>query len=185
MSSVLAALGATILGCGSGGNSGPVNVPPPPGTTSPPAPKATPTKAYIREAFKFEYPASWTVDVKGKDYDPDHVFSIDEPGRRAMILFVIYDAEKDAATLLAKLEKAHEKTIHGATRTEFNHWGRYEGVGVALQGKVQGVVKTTVRLFAFNAGKKTFLLTENLPDELRQQLAPDFQMIEQSFHVTN
>ncbi len=38
-----------------------------------PAAQASPaTKAYVRPAFQFDYPASWKVDENDKDYDPAH-----------------------------------------------------------------------------------------------------------------
>lgn len=142
-----------------------------------------PTKAIVREAFTFDYPASWTVDEKDADYDPDHMFSIDASAG-AMIMFVIFDAEIDPSKALSISVKAQEKNIRGATKTEFKQWGRYSGAGMTLQGKAQGVVKITVRIFAFQASGKTFTITEHIPDDEKQQLTAGFGTIEDSFRVT-
>jgi hypothetical protein len=141
-----------------------------------------PTKLFIRTAFRFDYPATWTVDEKDKDYDPDHMFTIDA-SVGGMVTVVIFDAVIDPAKTLSTNVKMQEKNIPGATKTEFKQWGRYDGAGMTLQGKVLGVAKSTYRIFVFNASEKTFLITELIPDDEEQQLAPGFRAVEETFQV--
>jgi hypothetical protein len=140
-------------------------------------------KMFVRKAFKFEYPATWTVDEKDKDFDPDHMFSIDASDG-SMISFVVYEAENDLQQTLSIMANAQEKILHGVTKKEFKHWGPFDGLGVTLQGKLQGVFKCTIRIFTFHASNMTFVITEHTPDEERQQLLAGFQLIEKTFLVT-
>lgn len=165
MGSLLAAWGAMIPACG-----------------KQPVPAAPPTKAFVREAFKFDYPASWTIDEKDMEYDPDHRFSIDASDG-AFVRFAIYDPKLDPSKALALMVTAHEKNMPGASKSEFKQWGKYAGAGVTLQGKVRSVVKSTVRLFTFNDSKRTFAVTEYVSDDEKQQLTPGFQVVEKSFQV--
>ena len=48
----------------------------------------------VREKFELEYPSNWKIDAEDKDYDPDHMFSIDSPGN-AFVMFVIGSGDTD------------------------------------------------------------------------------------------
>jgi hypothetical protein len=48
---------------------------------------------------------------------------------------------------------------------------------------MMGLVRSTIRVFVFNAEGKTFIVTECCPDDEKQQLAPGYQTIESSFRV--
>jgi hypothetical protein len=141
------------------------------------------TRPFVRDAFRFEYPSGWEVDEKDKDYDPDHDFAIEAPGK-SMIMFVIHQAENDLDKVMTVRVETHSKNLLGSSKSEFTKWGKYEGRGVQLRGKYQGVTKTTVRLFAFHAFGKTFSITEYTPDDEAAGCATGFKMIADSFEVT-
>src|SRR5262249_1682514 len=132
---LLAAGGAVATGCGDGGGRGAVN----PGQPAEPAePAPLSLKSFVREAFKFDYPASWTVAEK------DDSFSIAAP-EGAVIKLDIAQPEIDASKALAIPVRHHEKEMTAVTKTEFKQWGKYQGHGLTLQGKYSRLVKATVR----------------------------------------
>jgi hypothetical protein len=141
-----------------------------------------PPKQYARQGFTFDYPASWTVDDQDKDYDPDHMFSIDASDG-AMAMFVVLDGELDPVSTLQAHVKVWSKKMPNAKQTEFKRWGKFDGVGVSLHGSVLGLLRWTSRIFVFNAADKTFTVIEFFPDDENQQLAPGYRMIENSFRV--
>jgi hypothetical protein len=140
------------------------------------------TKTLSRRGFTFDYPSSWTVDDKDKDYDPDHLFSIDASAG-AMIMFVIADAELDLTETLASHVQIQAKRLANAVRTKFDRWGKYDGQGVVLRGKSLGLLPTTLRLFVFSAAGKTITVAEYCTDDEKLQRLPEFRVIEHSFRV--
>jgi hypothetical protein len=93
-----------------------------------------PPKSFARPGLTFDYPAAWAVDDRDKDYDPDHLFTIDASAG-AMILFVIADADLDPAEALATNVQAQSKRVPSAVRTEFDRWGKYSGRGPCSAGR--------------------------------------------------
>jgi len=143
---------------------------------------AGPPKSFVRPAFKFDYPAGWAVDDKDKDYDPDHMFSIDA-STGAMIMFVIFEPGIEPATALAKMVTQQEKQLPRAAKADFSRWGKFDGVGTELRGKLLSVSPTTIRIFAFQMAGKTFVITELIPDDEKAALDSGFRMIQDSFEV--
>jgi hypothetical protein len=143
---------------------------------------AAPPTSFTRPGFTFEYLGSWTVDDKDKDYDLDHLFTIDA-SQGAMVMFVIADAELDATTTLATHVQAQSKRIPNAMQSKYHRWGRYTGQGAVLRGRALGLIRVTFRVFVFNAEGRTFTIIEYCPDDEKQSLAPGFQMIENTFQV--
>jgi hypothetical protein len=141
-----------------------------------------PTKAFARPVFTFDYPAAWTVKETDKDYDPDHLFSIDASAG-AFIMFVIADRELDPSKVLEVNLRAQGKRMTITEKTEFTSWGQYRGQGAMFRWKFLAFVPETVRVFVFNDGGKTFTLTEGFPDDEEKQLAPGYKTIEDSFRV--
>ncbi len=142
----------------------------------------SPTTTFARPAFTFEYPAAWEVDHEDKDYDPDHLFTIDASAG-AMAMFWVDDAGPDPADKVAAMVEAHSESMPNAARTDFTRWGSYQGRGAVLRGQMLTGLRATFRVFAFTAGGKTFAVTEYFPDDEEQQLAPGYQTIQNSFRV--
>lgn len=138
-------------------------------------------KTFSRNAFSFDYPATWTVDDKDKDYDPDHMFSIDA-SKGAMIMFVISDQMLGSAATLETHAKQHEKNMISPSKNNFGRWGKHYGQGVSYRGKYLGV-QSTIRIFVFILMGRTFVITELTPDDEKAQLEPGFRIIRDSFKV--
>jgi hypothetical protein len=168
---LLSVWGATIPGCGGSGV-----------YTSEVQPSlaSIPTKPFVRKGFKFEYPASWTVDEKDEDFDPDHKINIDA-SKKAFVGFVIVEPEK--SELFSKYVKIFESKMPAATKTEFDQWGKYKGTGTSLQGKFSNGTTYSIRIFAFNDSNKTFLINETMPDSEKAELTAGFRIVEESFEL--
>ncbi len=181
--SLLVVWAAMTVACAGGRVRVPLNSQPIPSTGVQVVPLSLPTKTFVRKAFEFNYPASWSVDEKDEDFDPDHRFSINS-SERSFVRFVIFDPENDPSNTLSIMSKGYEKNMPGATKTEFNQWGAHEGHGVMLQGKLQSVFKAMVRIFAFNDCHKTFVIVEYIPDDEKQRLMAGLRIVEDSFKVS-
>jgi hypothetical protein len=76
------------------------------------------------------------------------------------------------------------KLLPDGARTPFTHWGSYEGQGALLKGKLLGLTPGTIRVFSWRSGTHTFAVMEQTYDEDRARVAPGFDLIERTFHVT-
>lgn len=140
------------------------------------------TKIFARDAFRFKFSTEWKIDDRDEDFDPDHRFTVSTAGS-SMIIFVIHKCQRDLGDLLEDCLVAHKKNIRGGSTAEFKKWGEHVGRGIILSGKFQGVKKTTLRLFAFQAAGKTFMITEYAPADEWNDSAPGFELIEDSFEI--
>lgn len=150
--------------------------------TEKPAAIGTP-KAFARAAFRFEYPGNWRVDEADEDYDPDHLFSIGSPGS-CNVTFVVFDSATSAQDSVdAQVEAFVPKMIRNPAREAFAEWGRFEGVGVKLRGKVLGFQDGWVRIFAHEdePADLTFTVVEFCYDEDAKHVQPGYDLIERTF----
>jgi hypothetical protein len=141
------------------------------------------TRPIVRERFHLEYPGNWTIDDQDEDYDPDHLFSIDSPGS-CSVTVIVFDAAISARTSVeAQVEALVPRVVKQPVQTPFARWGAYDGEGVALAGKIFGVMKGSIRIFAHESVREDLTLTvvEFCYDEDLPLVRPGFQLIERTF----
>ena len=143
------------------------------------------TKPIVRERFHLEYPGNWTVDEEDEDYDPDHLFSIDSPGS-CQVTVVIFDSAISAKNSVdAQVEAFVPKIVKDPVQTPFARWGAYDGEGVTLAGKMLGLLKGSIRIFAHESVREDLTLTvvEFCYDEDLPLVRPGFELIERTFEL--
>jgi hypothetical protein len=133
----------------------------------------------IRKQFELQYPSNWHVDVDDKDYDPDHMFSIDSPGH-AFVMFVIGAGETEPEDSLKIQLKQFDKIMSGLSVEHFERYGRHGGRGATLKGRIMGS-RTTVKLFALSQDGLTVMITQQCPEEDLNQVQDGLDLIESSF----
>jgi len=139
--------------------------------------------AVDRPAFQFEYAGNWHIDTESKDYDPDHMFSIDSPGQ-SFLMVVVADGELSPHVAVEKQVEAHtKKVMKEATKTELTEWGAHAGEGVLLKGKHLGISPGTIRIFAFREQGTTYSVIESTYDDDRANVQPGFDLIARTFRV--
>lgn len=136
-----------------------------------------------REKFSLKYPASWTIDTKDEDYDPNAMFSIDAPDGGSLVMFFYIDAEMDPDMVLDEQEKAMTKAAmkKPSSVTAFSSWGNYSGKGRTLKGKLLGIFKGQINLFVCNENEATLLVLEQYYDKEAEAIAPVLNQIASSF----
>lgn len=135
-----------------------------------------------RPAFRFEHPANWKIDASDKDYDPDHLFTLDTPGQSFM-MFVVAEATVDPKEALETNVTAQQKVVKGAVREPFTRWGSFDGAGAVLRGKHLGITPGSVRIFAWQSGGRTFTVVQSTFDEDRDKVSPGFELVARTFRV--
>jgi hypothetical protein len=174
MRTLLAALGAVVVGC-AGYAEGLAETEEKADVRS--------TRPFVRERFQFEYPGNWTIDEADEDYDPDHLFSIDSPGSCTLSV-IVFDAAISAKTSLdGQVEAFVPRIVNQPVQTPFTRWGAYDGEGVALAGKILGVMPGNIRIFAHESQREalTFTIVEFCFDEDLPLVRPGFELIERTF----
>jgi hypothetical protein len=139
----------------------------------------------VRERFRLEYPGNWTIDEEDEDYDPDHLFSIDSPGS-CHVSVIVFDAAISATSVVeTQVEAFVPKIVRDPIRTPFARWGRYDGEGVTLAGKILGLLKGSIRIFAHESEPEDLTLTivEFCYDEDLPLVRPGFELIERTFEL--
>lgn len=141
-------------------------------------------KSLVRPAFSFNYPSSWTVDEKKDSYDPDRNFFIDA-SEGAFFHVLVFEGLIEPTKTVGAMANEQEKNMSGISKSSFPRWGSFEGSGTELRGKMRSFVPTTIRIFAFNTAGKTFVITEFVPDNEKEQLSAGYQMIQDSFKLNH
>jgi hypothetical protein len=136
-------------------------------------------KKLAREKFEIQYPSNWKIDTEGKDYDPDHMFSIESPGS-AFVMFVIGPGETVPEDTLKEQIRQFEKLMGSPDIERFERYGGLTGKGATLKGRILGI-RTTAKLFAFHEDGLTVMITQSCPDEDLQPVQAGFSLIENSF----
>jgi hypothetical protein len=143
------------------------------------------TKPIVRERFHLEYPGNWTIDEEDEDYDPDHLFSIDSPGS-CHVTVIVFDAAISAEHCVeTQVEVFVPKLVKDPVQTPFASWGAYDGEGVTLAGKILGLLKGSIRIFAHESEREDLTLTivEFCYDEDLPLVRPGFELIERTFEL--
>ncbi|MGH7289502.1 MAG: hypothetical protein ACREI8_15940 [Myxococcota bacterium] len=142
-------------------------------------------KSIVRERFRLEYPGNWTIDEADDDYDPDHLFSIDSPGS-CHVTVIVFDAATSAKTSVeAQVNAFVPKLVKDPAKTPFATWGAYHGEGMTLAGKILGLQRGTIRIFAHENTPEDLTLTivEFCFDEDIASVKPGFELIERTFKI--
>ena len=134
-----------------------------------------------RPAFRLQYPSNWHVDVNDKDYDPDHMFSIDSPGH-SFVMFVIGKLDSDPGKNLDNNIARFSKLLENAQITRYEKYGALAGKGAILKGKAMGVSET-VKVFCFSTDGLTLMITSEVPDDDGKYVEDGIALIENSLRL--
>jgi hypothetical protein len=141
------------------------------------------TRPIVRERFHLEYPGNWAIDEKDEDYDPDHLFSVDSPGSCSVTVIVFDAAISAKISVDAQVEALVPRVVKHPVLARFARWGAYDGEGVTVGGKIFGLMKGSIRIFAHESEREdlTFTIVEFCFDEDLALVRPGFELIERTF----
>lgn len=146
--------------------------------------EVTHPRSYVRPGFSFKYAANWKLEAEGPDNDPDHHVNVDSPGSCLTMLFIFDVAISPEVNVKAQTDAFVPKLISAPSRTLFTGWGRYEGQGVILKGKMLGITPGSLRIFSHADDKRSFVVVEQCYDEDMAHTKPGFDLVESSFELT-
>ncbi len=137
-----------------------------------------------RPSFSLSYPSNWSIDTADAQYDPDSFFTIETPDD-GMIQFLVFAPHIDTSPFATDIvSEFRDKQFSAVTSTSFSHWGRYEGKGIALRGKLLSILRAEVRVFHASSASRPFIVVEMCYDDSRDTDQVGFQMIRDTFVVS-
>lgn len=134
-----------------------------------------------RAHFLLRYPRNWKIDKEDKDYDPDHMFSIDSPGN-SYVMFIMGPAETDPEQNIQQHLTAFKKIFGETDISRFERYGDYRGKGITMQGKILGI-STKVRIFSCYVNDRTTIIVEQYPIDDSALVSDGLKLIESSFQL--
>ncbi len=141
-----------------------------------------------RAVFQLSYPGNWLVDTDEAHYDLDHLFTLVSPGRSQRLLVIVEAKPADPAKkVAAQVAGIRTKFSSSATQTPFARWGSYLGKGVAISGRMLGIVSGEARIFSHSDATQSFTVVEVRSDRdaLISGAGGAFDLIARSFRLHN
>ena len=150
----------------------------------PPPPDLKNARTLDRPGFTLQYPGNWKIDTADPDYDPDRNFTITSEGG-SQISFLLYDTPglPPQVTLDAFVGARLQAVMKNATRQEFTRWGRYEGSGAEVKGRLKDVLLVTIRVFTCSDSQRSFVANAMMYNEDRATVEPGLALIESTFRL--
>lgn len=145
---------------------------------------AAKNKIISRQGFQVEYPKDWYIDTTDSDFDIDSNFSIDSPSDGSFTNFMIFNTKIDDKEQLDAQIKEHLKTtMKKGTVSYFDKWGEYQGKGATINGKLLGVYKGELKIFAHSTDSGSVLIVSQMLDGDKAKDEEGIKTIETSFRI--
>ena len=118
-------------------------------------------------------------------FSKEGYFKIEPPVDAGMLQIFVFEGESDINDKIDRQQKAlnQPEIFTASTITPLNHWGKYEGKGIVMNGIYKGgIIKGKITVFAHSNDKSSFLI-------IRQDIGShelvkaDFDQIENSFKL--
>jgi hypothetical protein len=135
----------------------------------------------VRNGFRLDYPGNWRIDSDDEDYDPDSFFSIDSPGS-SYASFHIWEGASDPNHNVEILVDKFNKILSSSQSMPLKRWGRFQGEGVHLKGRLMGL-KSSVKIFSCSTLGKSFTIINQCCDSDLLKAEPGFKLIERTFEL--
>jgi len=137
-----------------------------------------------RKTFSLSLPSGWTEDIKDDMYDPDSVVFFENS---ESCLCTVIIGKKSAGATVEKLFKAQKeawlKKFTDSRTIDFSRWSGYDGKGVEIEGKIQGITRSRARVFGFEKNDNVCIISEfGTIDDLKT-FASDFEQIQKTFKL--
>lgn len=135
--------------------------------------------------YRLKYPKDWRVDAESSGYDLEYHFTIDSSGE-SQITFEFFEWEPGFETediLRNTLHAFDGVAIQTMSRSDFNRWGKHEGHGRHLKGKILGIIPGGCRIFVSRSGNRGFLIAEFYHAPELPEAMPGFHLIGQTLEL--
>jgi hypothetical protein len=134
--------------------------------------------------FTLDYPATWNLDDRAKDFDKvdKNNFRLASPGH-SYIQFTILPKTDS----LGKIVNDTVKKLDGPaitttlSRTALTEWGNYKGQGFHLKGKIVGTFPGGIKVFVFSTPRFNVQIIEYYFSDELKDVQEDIKSISEHF----
>ncbi len=143
------------------------------------------TKTIDRPGFTMQYPADWVLADKQSDFDADRFFTIDTDGRSSITIeiFPAVEGQDPDDLLFNAIYVLDGPLVDTYSRSNFSKWGRLQGEGTHLKGKVMSLFPGGARIFFAQEGGKGIMITEiYYAEDVENGVAEGFEFIGNNFY---
>ncbi|MBS0209636.1 MAG: hypothetical protein JSS27_11855 [Planctomycetes bacterium] len=95
-------------------------------------------------------------------------------------MFYVTSNEAGAEECASGIVEEYKSKMPGAVITPLNHWGKHEGNGIALEGKMLQV-EASARVVTIHQGRTWVVVVEFVPEEDAAKIDRDLRVISDSF----
>jgi hypothetical protein len=137
-------------------------------------------KAIDSKTVSLQHHADWELDSTADDYDPETRFTINSP-YNSYVTIRIGKFERNPETLIEDiLYRLDGPAITTFSRSNFSQWGKHQGVGRHLKGKIMDMFPGGVRVFVTRPLNNTLIITEFYFSEELEDTAPGYMVISET-----
>jgi hypothetical protein len=136
-------------------------------------------------SFSLQYPDTWQPDKGAKDFDPNTNFTLVSP-KNSYVQITISPKTSDPAKIVSEtVKKLDGPAITTLTRTKIEEWGKHEGQGLHLKGKIVGSFPGGIKIFVFSSAHFNILVIEYYFSDELKDVQDDFDSISENFKMTD
>ncbi|MBL0055071.1 MAG: hypothetical protein IPP31_02555 [Chitinophagaceae bacterium] len=139
-----------------------------------------------RPTYTLQYYKDWNLDTTDTDFDIDAYFVLNSPSESGFNSLFLFNTGIDEEMHVNMQTEAHlKKTMKGAEVTRFTKWGNFTGHGVILKGKITGIWKGELKVFAHSGEDLSFVNVSQLIYSDSAKDARGIRLIESSLRLKN
>jgi hypothetical protein len=133
--------------------------------------------------FTLDYPASWNLDDRAKDYDKvdKNNFRLASPGHSYIQFTILPKIDTAGKIVNDTVKKLDGPAITTLAKTTLTDWGNYKGQGFYLKGKIVGTFPGGIKVFVFSTPHFNVQIIEYFFSDELNELKDDIDHISQHF----
>jgi hypothetical protein len=135
-----------------------------------------------RPHYQLKYYSDWTIDSTDANFDIDSYFTFNTASDNGTISFFIFNTPIDPEEHVNGQVEAHlDGLLKGGKVEYFQAWGKFKGQGAVITGKLMGVMKGEVKIFAYAGDTYSFLAVSQIFESDQDKDLPGLKLIENTF----
>ncbi len=133
-------------------------------------------------ALQMKYDAKMKVDSSDADFDFDSYFTFNTPSDNGFVSFFIFNVKIDEEQAVKDQVAAMSKEVmKEPTVTKLETWGKYKGHGAVMKGKLMGLMKGEIRIFAYGTDDRSILVVYQVYESDKPLDLPGLELMEKTF----
>lgn len=137
-------------------------------------------KSINNDTISLQHHADWELDSSADDYEPETRFTINSPYNSYVTIRIDQYKRTPESLIEDILYRLDGPAITTFSRSNFTQWGKHQGVGRHLKGKIMDMFPGGVRVFVTRPLNNTLIITEFYFSEELEDTAPGYMVISET-----